>query len=418
MKPLAKVLAILVVIVLLSSTGYVIYVSTSENNEPDNGEDADDTNGDNDTNHNDTNGDDGGEEINPDTTHVVFVQEATATWCSNCPAVADVIHDLYDQANSAFYYVSMVEDKNVKAHNRLYNDYNIYGFPTVFIDGGYRVILGSSGFKSAFIEKLNEATERDTPDIHMTIRAKWNKNTSELTTTVTVKNYESTTYKGTLKVYITEINSRWSDWNGDPYTYAFLDYAMNKEIRVNAGENATFSEIWKGNIASLYPENLWIIAVCFADSSKTQYADPPGNNNKFDAYYADATVATQVSKGTLPPSIGISSPKQYVRYIFGRETRKSILGKTIIIGKMPITAIVDAEAGVKKVEFSVKGLFGQSSGTVTEAPYEWTWDSFAFGKYTITVKVYGNEGRTATNSIDVFAIILGDLPEKIRSIIS
>jgi len=70
------------------------------------------------------------------------------------------------------------------------------------------------------------------------------------------------------------------------------------------------------------------------------------------------------------------------------------------------------------VEFFVKGLFGEDNGVVTKEPYQWTWDSFAFGRYTITAKVYDNEGRTASNSIDVFAIIIGDLPEKISSIIS
>lgn len=416
MKPFLKIVVVLVIILLLASTSYITYLSTSEDDEPENGEDDTDEN--NDGNDNDANGTDNGDDSMTDTTHVVLVEEGTATWCSNCPAVADVLHDLYDPENPSFYYVSMVEDKSVKARARLHDEYNIYGFPTVFIDGGYRVVMGSSGFKTAFIEKLNEATERDTPDIHMTVRAKWNESTSELTTTVTVKNYESTTYMGTLKVYITEINSRWSDWNGNPYAYAFLDYAINTEIRIKAGENATFTELWAGSMTGIYPENLWVIAVCFAESSKTQYADPPENNKKFDAYYADEAVATRVSEGALPPSIGISSPKQYVRYMFGREARKSIFGKTIIIGKMPITAIVEAEAGVEKVEFSVNGVFGKDAGMVTTAPYEWTWDSFAFGKYTITATVYDNEGRTTSNSIDVFAFIVGNLPEKLRSITS
>ncbi len=415
MKPFVKVAVILVVILLLASTGYVTYLSTPEDERPGNGEN--DTNGNNDSNDNDTNDD-----IIPDTAHTVLVEEGTATWCSNCPAVADVLHDLYEPENPSFYYVSMVEDKNTKAHHRLYDEYNVYGFPTVFIDGGYRVVMGSSGFKSAFVEKLNEAVSRDTPDLYMTVRAKWNENTSELTTTVTVKNYESATYTGTLKVYITEINSRWSDWNGNPYTSAFLDYAMKKEIRVTANENATFTEVWAGGMTGIYPENLWVIAVCFADSSKTQYADPPENNRKFDAYYADATVATRVSEGALPPGIGISVPKIRNRYIFGKEMHpffgNTLLRKTVILGKITIKANVEAEAGVEKVEFLISGLLGQRTATVTTEPYEWAWDSFALGRYTLTAKVYDTEGRTASNSIDVFAIILGDLPEKLRSIIS
>jgi len=45
-----------------------------------------------------------------DLEHKVFLEEATATWCSNCPDIAEILHNLYDPVNPRFYYISMVED--------------------------------------------------------------------------------------------------------------------------------------------------------------------------------------------------------------------------------------------------------------------------------------------------------------------
>ena len=77
-----------------------------------------------------------------DFVHTVFVEEGTATWCSNCPTVSGYIHELYTSEDYRFYYVSMIDDKNTKAEDRL-DEYNIIGYPTVFIDGGY-TLCGSS----------------------------------------------------------------------------------------------------------------------------------------------------------------------------------------------------------------------------------------------------------------------------------
>ena len=356
----------------------------------------------------DNNDDDSNEDENnyQDIKHIVFIEEGTATWCSNCPEVADVLHESYDPENPDFYYVSMVEDKNSKAHGRLYDNYNILGFPTVFIDGGYGIIIGSANFKSLFKDKLADATSRNTPKIDLNVYAEWNENKSELKSTVTIENKEQDTYDGRLKVYVTEINSKWSDWNGNPYTYSFLDYTMDKEIELEPDENETFSSTWDGSAPDTYPENLWIIAVIFTKESTQQFSDPPDDEHSFDACYADAADATRVSEGNLPPSIGISSPKEWMRYILGKETQKTLLGKTMLIGKTPIKVNVQAESGVEKVEFSVKGLLGEEGGAITKEPYEWMWESFAFGKCTITAKVYDKEGRTATDSIEVFAFIL------------
>lgn len=404
MNNLFKSMTILLVFILIMSSIYIIFFNESE--EPDNDNGNENGNGNNDDNNgNDDNNNHGNQEF----VHNVFIEEATATWCINCPDVAEILHELYEDDNTNFYYVSMVEDENTKAHQRLYDDYNILGLPTVFIDGGYEVILGANNEKSVFKDMITSAKNRKVPELYMNITPKWNDNNKELTNTVTVENKDGTTYSGRLKVYIAEVNSRWSDYNGHPYNFAFLDYAINEDVEIKNEDIVTFSSEWKASssgFSDVYPENLWIVAVLFSSKSNQAFSDPPDNEKSFNAYYADATVATRVAKGSLPPSIGISTPKYGVRYILNKERRKTFLGNTVLIGKTTIKTIVAAGSEVKKVDFTLKGGFRQITETITEEPFEWTWDTFALGRYTIVVKVYDQDGRTSTDRIDVIAFIL------------
>lgn len=77
-------------------------------------------------------------------THTVFCEEATATWCKNCPPTAEALKTVYDTYDYPFYFVAMISDKVPKALDRLVDDYNLYGYPTCFFDGGYRVVVGST----------------------------------------------------------------------------------------------------------------------------------------------------------------------------------------------------------------------------------------------------------------------------------
>ena len=344
-----------------------------------------------------------------DETRYVLVEDGTAGWCSNCPTVAAYIHETYEQGDIPFYYVSLVDDENTKASKRLHDELNIYGFPTVYIDGGYNVIMGSSDFESTFQQKLLDAQSRSAPKIKINLTSSWNETRKELENTVVLVNKENFSYSGTLKIYITEINSRWSNWNADAYNYAFIDYGFVKTITLQSQETKTFSEIWDADTAGfsdVVKENLFVIAAVFTDQSEKRYANPGDGEEPFDAYFCDASTGTRVSEGALPPSIGINAPREYSHYIFGSEKHNSLLRFTYIIGKLPVKVTVNGGAEIEKVEFSVKGLFRSFNETDTQPPYEWTWKKFSFGKYTLTVKVYDSNGYTDTDSIDVLAFIL------------
>ena len=40
-------------------------------------------------------------------------------------------------------------------------------------------------------------------------------------------------YNGHLRVYVVEPESRWDNYDGDPYHFGFLDYAINQELSIN-----------------------------------------------------------------------------------------------------------------------------------------------------------------------------------------
>ncbi len=339
----------------------------------------------------------------------VFLEEGTATWCSNCPEAAEAIHDAYERQNTPFYYVSMVEDENQKASARLADEYNIYGYPTVFLDGGYKVIVVSQNIIDNIDSTLQEAANRPTPSIKLTLQSEWNDSREELKNTLYIKNFEDETYSGRIKLYITEIKSQWSDVNGDPYHFSFLDYGLNEQISVSSGENKSITRSWNPSDAgfSVVKENLWVVAVLFNDEKHTGFSNPGEQDNDFDAYYVDATTASRVTEGSLPPTIGLKTPKPFYHYILGRESKNRLLSQTYVLGKMTIGTNIESDLDVEKVTFEINGRRNNFTAEITQAPYEYTWDQFSLGTYTIKVSLIDEQGRVATDSIEnVWAFIL------------
>jgi len=368
----------------------------------------------------------------------VFVEESTASTCKYCTNVAEVLHELFDPENPEFYYISLVEDKNNLAYNRVTKHYNRYANPTVYIDGGYEVIFGfkEDTFKTDFQQKVQNSLLREVPELIVGVDAEWNESRTELTSKVNIENKDSNTYNGNLKVFISEIKStRWKDYNGDPFHYAFLEYAIEQNISIKSGENKEFSSVWnasKSKYSDVLPENLMIFAVVFNSEKNKGYSRPP-DENPFDAYYSDAVEATRVKEGSLPPTIGITSPKKGHRYYFGffdriptirstiayllKQFRNNktpllntftLIGDTILFGKNKINVTVDAPAGVKKVEFYVDGELQYNT---SEEPYEWSFKKIGqrkqfIRKHTILVKVIDTQDRHAEDNIEIVAIFL------------
>ncbi len=397
MHVLLKAAIVISLAALVTTSAYSIIFNEEENknnNENKNTYFSEETNENNDENNSNS---DNESKIEKDFTHYVFVEIGTTVCCEACAQVHVDLDEYFESMNFPFYYVSLPIE-NQKADDYLAN-YNILGYPTVYFDGGYVTIYGAVDWKSKFEKKITAAINRQVPKVIINITAEWIENNEEIEINIILENYETTTYEGQLKVYLTEIVS--TKWQGDqPYSYAFIDFAVNKNIEILSNDSTTVRKTIDSS--DLDPENLMIFAVVFNSEKQVGYSLPP-DKNSFDAYYADAVDTTKVIKGgNLPPKTGISSPTLGYTHRFGTAKRISKLGKTILIGRTKIVADVSDDSSIEKVEFYINDKLME---TITEEPYEWKWHSFAIGKKTITVKSYDDEGKTSTAKMNVWALI-------------
>ena len=229
-----------------------------------------------------------------------LVELGGATWDGYDKYAHSALKEMYAEGYP-FYYVSLVTDENTKAEQRCITDYNLYGYPTVWFDGGYEVVIGGwSGAKAEYINRINLCANRTVKDVDIDLVATWLGGTN-MKIDVTITNNEATTYGGHLRVYITEIVSSmgWHDTAGQLYTFPFLDYAFNTPISIDTGETYSNSTTWDGTsngFPSINNSNIMIIATVFNDEWHQGYSYPP-SGYPFSAYYTDKTVATTPSGG-------------------------------------------------------------------------------------------------------------------------
>jgi len=349
-----------------------------------------------------------------DLTHYVFIEEGTVTWCSDCPVVRDIIHSLFESGKYDFYYVSMVLDQNEIAQDRLKNDYNILGYPTLYIDGGFSVITEYKNDKSIYEEAIKRAESRDASKINVSVNAEYLKNSDEIVTNIIVNNYENETYTGNLRVYLTEINSRWLNKYSElpkPYHYGFIDYIINRELTVEPYDTANFTvkkKLTDFPFSDLDPENLMVIAAVFNSKSIEKYSYPP-DENPFNAYFVDNADATKVVEGgNLPPVVSICKPEAGKLHIFGNPVMNTIYRNTVIIGKTTIKTCIEDDSGIEKVEFYIDGKLKH---TDKEEPYEYCIKKIGLfrniiRKHTLMIKAYDVSGKISTDSNEVIAFFL------------
>jgi hypothetical protein len=106
-------------------------------------------------------------------THTVFIEEGTATWCHNCPDMANKLNDLFNSGEYPFYFVALVSDENEDAGSRLSDDYNIYGYPTSFFDGGKNIVIGSGVSENTYISKIQNCGQRDVHELNLSLSVEW-----------------------------------------------------------------------------------------------------------------------------------------------------------------------------------------------------------------------------------------------------
>jgi len=101
-------------------------------------------------------------------------------------------------------------------------------------------------------------------------------------------------YQGHLRIYVVEPESRWDNYDNEPYHYGFLNFAFNDVISIDYLD--TFSEtiIWNGNeigYGDIQENNIMVIATIFNPEIKKAYAEPP-TKGAFETHYVDAAAGT------------------------------------------------------------------------------------------------------------------------------
>jgi len=262
---------------------------------------------------------------NFESSHTLFIEVGTATWCPSCPASNSLWHEIYESDSYDFEYCEMVIDKNSRANSRM-GDYNLYWVPTSYFDGGENVYPGTN--KKYFTYYLGFSEERIVPDLiaDMEVISLGN---SQFYINFSIENNESVDYSGHLRIYIIELESTiWDDYSHNPYYHAFLDFAINQPINIPAGDSMTNSVIWDGaskGYSDLIMENIQLILVVFDNESHEALSDPDFDGNDpegapFDAYYVEETIAVIPDFEDTPPDIphieGVTNGKANVEYYY------------------------------------------------------------------------------------------------------
>ncbi|HVQ01556.1 MAG TPA: Ig-like domain-containing protein [Candidatus Thermoplasmatota archaeon] len=244
-------------------------------------------------------------------THTVFAEDGTATWCHYCQFAAGALKGIYYNGWYPFYYVSLVEDKNVHAQART-TEYNLAGYPTVYFDGGYQVDVGASSIPEAmdtYNSSIMTCGARTVPDIYTSLSVSWLGN-AKMSISASVHNNNSAPYAGHIRVYVTEFGSTmgWIDTGGHPYTFAFLDYAFDTSISISSGGTWSNSMTWDGHnyndgyghdFGNIQYGNIFVLAAVFNATAHTGYSNPP-SGNPFNAYYVDDATGVRVGSNTPP----------------------------------------------------------------------------------------------------------------------
>ena len=230
--------------------------------------------------------------------HTVLAEYGTTTWCPNCPPASDKLYELYSEGELPFHYVTLVYDRNSVAGQRGQWLSDAY-IPMLYLDGGYDVVDSTFDYDSS----IQEVADRDAKPVSIDVSAIWQGDaTIEVTTSIT--NEGSSTYIGHVRVYVTEITSRWSDNDDNPYHYALLDYALNKYVSIAGGDTWEETTIFDGaaqhgnlTFEDITPDNIQVIASTahwLPHLQKNPWTAP--RPYRFFAQFSDDAVATLVAE--------------------------------------------------------------------------------------------------------------------------
>ena len=247
-------------------------------------------------------------------THTPLGEYGTSTTCGYCRFAHGALKELYAEGQLDFYYITYVCNKNSVAYSHCKGHYNLYGYPTVWWDGGYKVNIGAGSVpaaKSTYTSSINQCGARAVEDVDIELAVDWLGGT-QMEIECTVTNNEASTYGGHIRVAICEKVSSmgWYDTGGQLYTMPFLDWAFNEPLSISSGGSWNDIMTWDGasnGFPSITNDNIIVIAAVYNDEWHQGYSYTPPQN-PFDAYYIDECVGTEPATNQGPGIPSIDGP--------------------------------------------------------------------------------------------------------------
>ncbi len=113
-------------------------------------------------------------------------------------------------------------------------------------------------------------------------------------------------YTGTVRIFMVEPVSQWTDGNGDPYGFGFLDFSLEAEIDLKDYDVYEQTVVWNASLAgfeNLSESNIMaMVAVFNSDSVETDAF--PGYEYWFWAHNVDAAAAARPGEISLNSTEG------------------------------------------------------------------------------------------------------------------
>ena len=211
-----------------------------------------------------------------DDSHTVLMELKAASNCGFCPDQENAIPNL----DGDFVYVTMAFQSyygagwNDAAENREAELDEGDGFPTSYYDGGYtKVFGGGAGGESSMQNAIDNCAARSVADVDLDLSVYW-LGDAEMDIELEVSNTGSSTYDGHVRIYVTEIESRWDNYDGDPFQQALLSIPKDEDFTVSGSSTWDTTVTYNGDTdgyGDITSDNIKVIAAVFDQSS--DYAD-------------------------------------------------------------------------------------------------------------------------------------------------
>ena len=211
-----------------------------------------------------------------DDSHTVLMEIKCATNCGFCPdqenAIPNLVGDfefisLAFQTYSGTGWNDAAEDREAELDSGT-------GFPTSYWDGGYEeVVGGGANAESNMQSALDNCLARTVADVDLDLSVYW-LGDAEMDIELEVTNTGSSSYDGHVRIYVTEIESRWDNAEGNPFQQALLSIPKDEDFTVSGSSTWDTTVTYDGDTdgyGDITSDNIRVIAAVFDQS--TDYAD-------------------------------------------------------------------------------------------------------------------------------------------------